>query len=107
GGAIAVGLLNGLTNLLNALYSFPGGYLAEKLGIKRSLLVFNLIAMFGYLIVILVPAWQAVIVGSIFFLSWSAISLPATMGLVARALPEDNRTMGVSIHSLAPRSRMP
>jgi MFS family permease len=106
GSAIAVGLLNGLTNLLNALYSFPGGYLAEKLGIKRSLLVFNLIAMVGYLIVILFPAWQAVIVGSVFFLSWSAVSLPATMGLVARALPKDKRTMGVSMHSLVRRIPM-
>ena len=30
GGAIAIGLLNGLDNLLSALYSFPGGYLGES-----------------------------------------------------------------------------
>ncbi|HNX00698.1 MAG TPA: MFS transporter [Candidatus Cloacimonadota bacterium] len=94
-----IGLLNGTTNLLNALYSFPGGYLSDKLGYKRALLFFNLIAMFGYLIVILFPYWQAVIIGSIFFLSWTAISLPASMSLVSANLPKNKRTMGVSMHS--------
>lgn len=103
GGAISIGLLNGLDNLLSALYSFPGGYLAGRLGTKRSLLVFNLMAMAGYLLVILVPSWWAVIVGAFFFLSWSAISLPATMGLIALVLPANKRTMGVSMHSLVRR----
>jgi len=106
GGTLSVGLLNGMDNLLSALYSFPGGYLSDRLGYKRALLVFNLIAMFGYLIVILVPSWPAVIVGSIFFLSWTAISLPATMSLVAAVLPVQKRTMGVSLHSLVRRIPM-
>jgi MFS family permease len=45
GGALSVGLLNGLDNLLSALYSFPGGYLSDRLGTKRALLVFNVLAM--------------------------------------------------------------
>jgi len=106
GGALSVGLLNGMDNLLSALYSFPGGYLADRLGTKRALLVFNLIAMVGFVVVILIPAWQAVIVGSIFFLSWTAISLPATMGLVAQVLPQNRRTMGVTMHSLVRRFPM-
>ena len=32
GGALSIGLLNGLDNLLSALYSFPGGYLATASG---------------------------------------------------------------------------
>ena len=106
GGTLSIGLLNGMDNLLSALYSFPGGYLADRLGQKRVLLVFNLIAIFGYLIVILFPSWQAVLVGSIFFLSWTAISLPATMSLVAAVLPGNKRTMGVSVHSLVRRIPM-
>ncbi len=106
GGPLAVGLLNAMDNLLSALYSFPGGYLAERLGEKRSLLLFNAIAMAGFVIVIAIPKWQAVIVGSVLFLSWSAISLPATMGLVARVLPSNKRAMGVSMHSLIRRIPM-
>ncbi|MCK4829559.1 MFS transporter, partial [bacterium] len=99
GGALSIGFLNGLDNLLSALYSFPGGYLSDRLGTKRALLVFNIIAMCGFLVVILIPAWQAVLVGAVFFLSWTAISLPATMSLVAKVLPMNKRTMGVSMHS--------
>ncbi|MHB0989628.1 MAG: MFS transporter [Bellilinea sp.] len=106
GGALAVSALNGMDNLLSALYSFPGGYLSDRLGYKRALLVFNLIAIAGYLIVILIPAWWAVIVGAALFLSWSAISLPATMSLVAAVLPNQKRTMGVSMHSLVRRIPM-
>lgn len=106
GGPIVIGLLNGLDNLLSALYAFPGGYLSDRLGFKKALLVFNLFAILGYLLVILIPAWPAVLVGAIFFLSWSAISLPATMSLVAGVLPTDKRTMGVSMHSLVRRIPM-
>lgn len=106
GSALSVGLLNGMDNLLSALYSYPGGYISDRLGYKGALLVFNLIALFGYLIVILVPTWQMVIVGSIFFISWTAISLPATMSMVAQVLPTTKRTMGVSMHSLVRRIPM-
>jgi MFS family permease len=106
GGIMTVGLLNGTDNLLSALYSFPGGYFSDRLGTKRALALFNGIAMLGYVIVILFPYWQAVIVGSIFFLSWTAISLPATMSLVAQVLPANKRTMGVSMHSLVRRLPM-
>ena len=106
GGIISVGFLNGMDNLLGALYSFPGGYLAERFGTKRALLAFNLVSMAGFLIVLLVPKWPAVLAASALFLSWSAISLPATMGLVARALPQKKRTMGVSMHSLVRRIPM-
>jgi MFS family permease len=106
GGTLSVGLLNGLDNLLSALYSFPGGYLSDKLGYKRALLVFNLIAMMGYGVVILIPSWQAVILGAILFVSWSAISLPASMDLISKVLPMTKRTMGVSMHSLVRRVPM-
>lgn len=106
GGAFSVGLLNGLDNLLSALYSFPGGYASDKLGYKRALLLFNLIAMAGYVVVIAFPYWQAVILGAFLFVSWTAISLPATMDMVATVLPQNKRTMGVSLHSFVRRIPM-
>jgi hypothetical protein len=55
GGALAIGLLQAMDNLLSALYSFPGGYLSDRIGTKKSLLIFNLVAMAGFALVILVP----------------------------------------------------
>jgi len=106
GGALAIGLLQAMDNLLSALYSFPGGYLADRIGTKRSLLVFNLVAMAGFALVIVIPSWQAVLAGAVLFISWSAISLPATMSLMYRVLPQNKRTMGVTMHSLMRRIPM-
>jgi len=106
GGSMAIGLLNGMDNLLSALYSFPGGYLSDKIGYKKSLVVFNVMAMTGFLLVILIPTWWAVLLGAFFFISWTAISLPAIMSLVANAVPKTKRTMGVTFHSLTRRIPM-
>jgi MFS family permease len=106
GGLISVGLLNGLDNLLSALYAFPGGYLSDRIGYKRALLFFNLLSMVGFLVVILIPRWFAVIAGAVLFLSWSAISLPASMDLISKTLPLNKRTMGVTMHSLVRRIPM-
>ena len=99
----AIGVLAWLDDFLSALYSFPGGYLTDHLGHKRALFVFNLVSMAGYLIVIFVHTWWAVLVGAVFFISWSALSLPATMELIARVVPKNKRTMGVSLQSLVRR----
>jgi len=106
GGALSIGLLNGLDNLLSALYSFPGGYIADRFGTKRALMFFNLLAMAGFAVVVFVPRVEAVVGASFLFLSWTAISLPATMKLIAGVLPKNRRTMGVSVHSLVRRIPM-
>jgi len=100
---MAIGLLAGMDDLLSALYSFPGGYLSDRLGTKRALLFFNALSMIGYLCVILIRSWWAVLIGAAFFISWSAISLPATMDLLARIVPKNRRTMGVSALALVRR----
>jgi MFS family permease len=100
------GALNAVNNLVGALYAYPGGWLAERLGVARSLLVFNLIAIGGYLIVLVFPMWQAVMFASLLFLSWTSISLPATMGLISSVLPTHKQVMGVSMHSLVRRLPM-
>jgi len=100
---LAIGLLAGMDDLLSALYSFPGGYLSDRLGTKRALLLFNVLSMIGYLCVILIRSWWAVLLGAAFFISWSAISLPATMDLLSRVVPKNRRAMGVSVLALVRR----
>jgi MFS family permease len=106
GSTWVVGGLNAMDNLLSALYSLPGGYAADKIGFKRSLFLFTALAMVGYLIVILFRSWQAVLVGAVFFISWTAVSLPAVMSLVSKAVPKERRALGVSIHSFFRRIPM-
>ena len=103
---LAVGFLNAMDNLLSALYSFPGGYLSDRIGYKKALMLFTSVAMFGYMIVILFQSWQAVFIGSVLFISWSAVSLPAIMSLISKAVPANKRTMGITVHSIVKRIPM-
>ncbi|OIO02450.1 MAG: MFS transporter [Elusimicrobia bacterium CG1_02_56_21] len=106
GSSLAIGFLNAADNFLGAVYSFPGGYLSDRIGYKKSLILFNLAAVAGYLIVILFPSWQAALAGSILFIAWSSVSLPAVMSAISKLLPFHKRTMGVSMHSISRRFPM-
>ncbi len=105
GTAIVIGLYGALENLVGALWSLPGGILSDRLGPRRALLVFNGIAITGYLIVLLVPSWPAVLAASCLFLAWSALSLPATLSFVSKRMPK-RRALGVSFHSMVRRVPM-
>jgi len=105
-GTQSVGFLNAMDNLLGALYAFPGGHLSDRWGAKKALMAFTGLAMAGYAVVILVPAWWAVLAGAVLFISWTAVSLPGIMGLVSTAVARDKRVMGVTLHSLVRRIPM-
>lgn len=106
GGTLAIGLLGWAKNLLSAVYALPGGVVSQRLGYRRALLLFNLLAIGGYATVIAAPSWPVALLGAALFLSWSAVSLPATMALVASVVPSGKRAMGVSLHSLVRRFPM-
>ena len=46
------------------------------------------------------------VLGSVLFLSWSAVSTPAVLGVVSKVLPSKKRTLGVALHSLVRRVPM-
>lgn len=106
GTAVAVALLNTMDNLLSSLYSYPGGYIADKFGYKKALIFFTFVALTGYLVVIFIPSWQSVLIGSLFFIAWTAISLPAIMSMVSKTVSKNKRVTGVTIHSFVRRIPM-
>ena len=106
GSVYAVGILNSIDNFLTAIYAYIGGYISDRIGYKKALYTYTLIAMIGYLIIILFPVWQAVLVGAIFFISWTALSLPAILSLISATVVKEKQTMGVSLHSLTRRIPM-
>ncbi len=106
GSALAVASLNTMDNLLSSLYSYPGGYISDKFGYKKALIFFTLVALFGYLIVIFIPVWQSVLIGAFFFISWTAVSLPAIMSMVSKNFKKEKRVTGVTIHSFVRRIPM-
>jgi MFS family permease len=98
-----IGLYDALRTLLGAVYAYPGGVLADRWGHRHAFIIFNVASIVGYVLVLLVPHWAAVIAGMFFFLSWSCFSLPATLSLVGAALEANRHSMGVGVQSVIKR----
>ena len=101
-----IGLFDALQTFLGAAYAYPGGWLTDHWGQRRSLLLFNVISLAGYVLVLLWQHWIALLVGSFLFLAWSALSLPTTFSVVATSLQKHQHTMGIGIQSLVRRVPM-
>ena len=105
-GVFIIGLFDALQTLLGAVYAYPGGWLTDRWGQRRALLLFNLISLGGYVLVLFWQHWIALLLGSFLFLAWSALSLPATFSVVATSLKSHQHTMGVGVQSLIRRVPM-
>ncbi|PYM12127.1 MAG: MFS transporter [Verrucomicrobia bacterium] len=105
-GILVIGLFDALQTLLGALYAYPGGWLTDRYGQRRSLLFFNALSLAGYILVLLWQHWLALVFGAFLFLAWSALSLPATFTVVATSLEAGRHTMGVGVQSMVRRVPM-
>jgi MFS family permease len=105
-GIFVIGLFDALQTLLGAVYAYPGGWLTDHWGQRRSLLFFNALSIAGYAIVLIWQHWIAIVLGAFLFLAWSALSLPATFSVVATALRNQQHTMGIGVQSMVRRIPM-
>jgi len=106
GGVLVIGLFDALQTFLGAIYAYPGGWLTDCWGQRRSLLLFSMISVGGYTLVLLWPHWLALLLGSFLFLAWSSLSLPATFSVVATSLEKHRHTMGIGVQSMIRRIPM-
>jgi len=106
GSTIIIGGFGFLLNFLGAFWSLPGGYIADWMGNKKAFLVFDLMAIGGYIIAVIFTSWIAVFIGMLFFSAWNAVSLPASMSLISKSLGNKKTAMGISMHSIIRRFPM-
>jgi MFS family permease len=105
-GVLVIGLFDALQTFLGAIYAYPGGWLTDRWGQRRSLLLFNAISLAGYLLVLVWHHWLALLIGAFLFIAWSALSLPATFSVVATTLSSNRHTMGIGVQSMIRRVPM-
>jgi MFS family permease len=105
-GVMIIGLFDALQTLLGAVYAYPGGWLTDHWGQRKSLIVFVVISLAGYALILCWHHWLALLIGAFLFLAWSAFSLPATFTIIATSLKAQQHTMGVGMQSLIRRVPM-
>ena len=103
---LIIGMFDALQTLLGAIYAYPGGWLTDRWGERKSLLLFNAISLAGYILVVLWPTWPVLLGGTFLFVAWSALSLPATFSVVANSLKSHQHTMGIGVQSMIRRVPM-
>jgi len=105
-GVWIIGLFDALQTLLGALYAYPGGWLTDRWGQRRSLMLFSVLSLSGYFLVLVWHHWLSLVIGAFLFLAWSAFSLPATFSIVATSLESRQHTMGIGVQSMVRRIPM-
>jgi MFS family permease len=102
----AVGLFGTAEDFFDAIYQYPGGWLADHWGRRRAFLVFLVAAIAGYLIYLSSPTWPYLFLGLAFVMSWQAMGSPAIFATIGDALPKERRAMGFTMQSMLKRIPM-
>ena len=98
-----IGLFGTAENFLDAIYQYPGGWLADRVGRRRAFLVFVLLATAGYLIYLFSTSWPVVFLGLAFAMAWQSMASPAIFAVIGDALPRERRSMGFTLQSILKR----
>jgi MFS family permease len=67
------------------------------------LVLFNLLAIIGYLLYLFSFHWGLILVGTLFVAAWSSMSLPATFAVIGDSLVKSRRAIGFSVQSILKR----
>jgi len=105
-GTAVIGLFGTAKDFFDAVYQYPGGWLADKVGRRRAFFVFIALASTGYLIYLFSASWMLMFVGLAFVMGWSSMASPAVFAVIGDALPKDRRAMGFTLQSLIKRVPM-
>lgn len=104
--AFTIGLFGTAKDFLDAIYQYPGGWLADHLGRRRAFLIFIVLACIGYLIYLFGPSWPFLFAGLVFAMAWSSMASPAIFAVIGDALPRERRAAGFTVQSLLKRVPM-
>jgi MFS family permease len=98
-----IGLFGTAENFFDAIYQYPGGWLADRIGRRRAFLSFVVLAATGYLIYLISTSWPLVFLGLAFAMAWQSMASPAIFAIIGDSLPPDRRAMGFTVQSILKR----
>src|SRR5215217_5420601 len=99
----AIGLFGTTEDFLDGVYQYPGGWVADRFGRRRALLIFVALATIGYAVFWAAPSWKYAFLGLVFVMAWTSMASPTLFAVVADSLPPERRTMGFTVQSVLRR----
>ncbi|HEV8532775.1 MAG TPA: MFS transporter [Methylomirabilota bacterium] len=99
----AIGFFGTCEDFLDGVYQYPGGWISDRYGRRRALLLFVTLAAIGYALYWVAPSWPFVFAGLVFVMAWSSMASPTLFAVVGDALPKDRRALGFTVQSILRR----
>ena len=98
-----IGWFGTAEDFFDAVYQYPGGWIADRFGRRRALLFFLTIACTGYLVYLSAPSWPFAFLGLGLVMGWQSMASPTIFAVIGDALPREKRAMGFTIQSILKR----
>ena len=99
----AIGFFGTCQDFLDGIYQYPGGFISDRYGRRRALLLFVALAGAGYAMYWAAPTWPFVFLGLVFVMAWSSMASPTLFAVVGDALPKERRAFGFTVQSILRR----
>ncbi len=100
---VAIGAYGSAEDLLDGLYQYPGGWVADRFGRRLALVLFVSLAAAGYLGYLVAPGWPWAFVALALVLAWSSMASPTLFAVVGDSLPRGRRAMGFTVQAILRR----
>lgn len=99
----AIGLFGTAEDFLDGVYQYPGGWIADRYGRRRALLLFIALATVGYVVYWRMHTWLLAFPALALVMAWDSMASPTLFAVVGDALPKEKRTMGFTVQSVLRR----
>ncbi|HEX9614784.1 MAG TPA: MFS transporter [Bacteroidota bacterium] len=100
---LIVGFFASTKDLLDGLYQYPGGWLADRFGRKSALTLFTGIAIVGYVAIAIAPGWEAMFPALVLVMAWKSGAFSVSFTIIGDALPAGRRGVAFSVISILQR----
>ncbi|MEP6569596.1 MAG: MFS transporter [Acidobacteriota bacterium] len=98
-----IGLFGTAEDFFDAIYQYPGGWIADRLGRRRAFLIFVAFASAGYVVYYFAFSWPLMFVGLALVMAWQSMASPAIFAVIGDSLPQERRAMGFTLQSILKR----
>ena len=106
-GAGVIGLYGSFSNLISAVYPYPGGAISDHVGSRVALTAFGLLSSLGFLVwfvapelgtlsvgAVAIPVWIWIFIGLLLTQAWKSFGLGATFAIVSQSVDPSRLATG-------------
>src|SRR5918992_5393506 len=98
-----IGVFGTAHDFFDAAYQYPGGWLADRVGRRRTFVTLVFAASAGYLVYLFSPSWPFLFLGLALVMTWQSMGSPAIFAVIGDSLPRERSAMGFTLQSILKR----